>query len=545
MAIQDKFNRANVIYKITKDIDLGGGTLTIPEGCTLDFQGGSFSNGTIMFNNTLLKGSVKILTSFSGNIINENLNVLWFGVNNDGNSDVSKRINEIIQCIYQNTTSEINGVDINVSKTIYFPCGQYLFDNTVELLHDENINGIYSTVNIIGENKGSTLFYTKTDGIQGLLKLSGSNYNKIENFTVMSNDWGTSSRNSGVGIIIEKWCNQIDVNNIVCRGFDIGINATCQASSIRNVMARDCKTGFKINATSLSLIGCYAAACKTDNEDGVGYSISGFYCSVLNCAADSNDIGYKLLDCVSVTVNGCGAEGNKFGLYVDPTSYCYHNKISVYDCPLADVNNNTPIFINNKDTAIVFSNQTFDLSKEFVVYGEEAQRHLIFFENCKSIATISSKIINKYPFEYGKDIFKALPFDGALHKANKEITATANNTSEFKVEGDLVIPKSNGQFLCFDVIIRQISQLADLSLSEDIPVRISVGGYSTSYATLSVKNPVDIDVACTFDYTNGLLHYIITVPAGYYKGYGWILIKGDIFTNYGIKDVIKSTMYAN
>lgn len=54
MAIQDKFNKTNVIYKITKDISLEGGTLTIPEGCTLDFQGGSFTNGTVTLNNTLI-----------------------------------------------------------------------------------------------------------------------------------------------------------------------------------------------------------------------------------------------------------------------------------------------------------------------------------------------------------------------------------------------------------------------------------------------------------------------------------------------------------
>ena len=54
MAIQDKFNKTNVIYKITKDISLEGGTLTIPEGCTLDFQGGSFINGTVTLNNTLI-----------------------------------------------------------------------------------------------------------------------------------------------------------------------------------------------------------------------------------------------------------------------------------------------------------------------------------------------------------------------------------------------------------------------------------------------------------------------------------------------------------
>lgn len=52
MAIQDKFNKPNVIYKITKDINLEGGTLTIPEGCTLDFQGGSIYNGTVTGNNT-------------------------------------------------------------------------------------------------------------------------------------------------------------------------------------------------------------------------------------------------------------------------------------------------------------------------------------------------------------------------------------------------------------------------------------------------------------------------------------------------------------
>lgn len=52
--IQNKFNKPNVIYKITKDIDLEGGILTIPEGCTLDFQGGSIINGTLILNNTLI-----------------------------------------------------------------------------------------------------------------------------------------------------------------------------------------------------------------------------------------------------------------------------------------------------------------------------------------------------------------------------------------------------------------------------------------------------------------------------------------------------------
>lgn len=49
--IQALFSEPNKIYKITRDIDLQGGTLTIPEGCTLDFQGGSFSNGSVDYSN--------------------------------------------------------------------------------------------------------------------------------------------------------------------------------------------------------------------------------------------------------------------------------------------------------------------------------------------------------------------------------------------------------------------------------------------------------------------------------------------------------------
>lgn len=49
------FTSENTIYKIYSSIDLGGTSLTIPANCTLDFQGGSFRNGTIVFNNTLIK----------------------------------------------------------------------------------------------------------------------------------------------------------------------------------------------------------------------------------------------------------------------------------------------------------------------------------------------------------------------------------------------------------------------------------------------------------------------------------------------------------
>ena len=68
MAIQDKFNKTGVIYKITSEIDLGGGALTIPRGCTLDFQGGCIKNGTVNGNGCLIQGDASKCTATFNNV---------------------------------------------------------------------------------------------------------------------------------------------------------------------------------------------------------------------------------------------------------------------------------------------------------------------------------------------------------------------------------------------------------------------------------------------------------------------------------------------
>lgn len=94
MAVQDKFNKPNVIYKITKVIDLVGGTLTIPEGCTLDFQGGGINNGTLVLNNTALIGTIKIANTvtITGNTSTSTLYPEWFGAEGDGITNDLKAI---------------------------------------------------------------------------------------------------------------------------------------------------------------------------------------------------------------------------------------------------------------------------------------------------------------------------------------------------------------------------------------------------------------------------------------------------------------------
>lgn len=92
-ALNNIFSHSNVVYKIVGDIDLAEGTLTIATGSTLDFQGGSFSNGTIVGNNTKFDGNIKfdLTIAFKGTYLVNIVDVDWF-INGRPTSDLSFNI---------------------------------------------------------------------------------------------------------------------------------------------------------------------------------------------------------------------------------------------------------------------------------------------------------------------------------------------------------------------------------------------------------------------------------------------------------------------
>ena len=77
---QDMMPKSNTIYIIQYDYDLQGEEITILEGCVLDFQGGTISNGKINFNGCIIKNSGN--TIFSNiehlGIIQGNYYIEWF-----------------------------------------------------------------------------------------------------------------------------------------------------------------------------------------------------------------------------------------------------------------------------------------------------------------------------------------------------------------------------------------------------------------------------------------------------------------------------------
>lgn len=93
-------NHPNTIYEIRYDFDLNSEEITIPEGCVLDFQGGSFRNGRIVGNNTAIQTSLtKIFDldiELSGNWNVPYAYPEWFGAKGDGITNDTNSIKKTI-----------------------------------------------------------------------------------------------------------------------------------------------------------------------------------------------------------------------------------------------------------------------------------------------------------------------------------------------------------------------------------------------------------------------------------------------------------------
>ena len=97
---QDMINKENTIYEIRYDFDLNGKDITVPEGCVLNFQGGSLSNGILTGSNTSIKTNIiKIFgleVEFKGTWNVDDCYAEWFGTFNEIGKDDSDAIQKCI-----------------------------------------------------------------------------------------------------------------------------------------------------------------------------------------------------------------------------------------------------------------------------------------------------------------------------------------------------------------------------------------------------------------------------------------------------------------
>ena len=114
---QSMIGKEDTIYIIQYDYDLNGHSITIPKGCILQFEGGSFSKGTIVGNNT---------------IINAQLSYILKNIITNGSYKINRSYPEWFGATYSNddTNAVQKAFDIKAGE-VYFSCGNYKISNTI------------------------------------------------------------------------------------------------------------------------------------------------------------------------------------------------------------------------------------------------------------------------------------------------------------------------------------------------------------------------------------------------------------------------------
>ena len=122
---------ANKVYSVQSSIDLNGGTLTMPAGCTLLFEGGSISNGSLVLNNTRIEGEVSFSgVTISGSCANEVLTPQMFGAvgaTTENSSNKAVHTNAFL-----NLARVLNNAGTK-ARAVYIPSGHYAVNKLIDI----------------------------------------------------------------------------------------------------------------------------------------------------------------------------------------------------------------------------------------------------------------------------------------------------------------------------------------------------------------------------------------------------------------------------
>lgn len=351
-AIQNRFNKPNTIYKVTKDITLSGGTLTIPAGCTLDFQGGSFSNGTIDGNFCNIKGNYNIFRNNLKIKNIRNINVLWASI-----SPLKGDNSPALQTLLNSIQAPDNDTDIN-GISLYFNAGVYKFKTTITIPY--SYSGMYIGTIAKGNNGATQLvFEGEETGTFFLIKAQGT---KIENIRFQGTG-NNRSTNTGCTILdfkrnptpnenIDNYNDtEPDIKFCTFVSAHTCINLTGRQSHIKNNLFSMFLVGINIESLNLTGIGGGAVRSHQIHENQFHASNpSNDFKEVDGCIVNKSegcwfDIRNNYNDSLNLLYNGYLKQSIISGNYT-PTSI---NNYSFYlkDVYHSVIENNHFIYNNN------------------------------------------------------------------------------------------------------------------------------------------------------------------------------------------------------
>lgn len=295
------FSYSGVIYKICADIDLGGGTLTIATGSTLDFQGGSFSNGTMVGANTRIKaGLQKIFNSdiiLTGTWNVEESYPEWFGAVGDG---VTNDTIALTKCINYFTVTSLS------ART-------YITDQIDNIPSFRTIKGC-GKKSIIQANPSMELtnnYLLRTkDGGSGII---------FSDFVLLGGSNSTEANYKIGGILLRSTSNDVndqwDTRNIIqnveiknCYAASIYIGTYQRENKIVNCfISHTTNVGINCNGTDNMIIGCTVAGSHQE-----GIIINGNNridsCKCFGCGASTTETGKYALKLIGNKCNVSNVE---------------------------------------------------------------------------------------------------------------------------------------------------------------------------------------------------------------------------------------------
>lgn len=278
----EQVTKENTIYEIRYDFDLNGATITIPEGCTLDFQGGSFRNGSIVGNNTKVRAGLDKIFNLDveGSWDIPEAYPEWFGGVGNNNIDCSQAIQKCLSafsCVFLSPNKKYKLTTPIVLNNNYRITGggfsSQLTGDPECYIKGEKDNSDYLKDIIMRD------FAIIGNGTNIGMNLGNISLSSIYNVTI----WTTKQ-----GVIADDiW--QVSFTDVVSRNLpadnpqDIGFQFTTGTSVILSrCWARNCKIGFSLGALQYSTL----ISSVTESFTNKGFT-KGQQVTYISCGAEA------------------------------------------------------------------------------------------------------------------------------------------------------------------------------------------------------------------------------------------------------------------
>lgn len=285
VSFESQVTQANKIYVIHDDFVLSS-DVTIPTNCVLEFDGGSISNRTVVFNNTILLGNLynTINSYISGTIKNKELLASTIGITIDNNE--SSNTSKLQNLLSFSSTNKLKVVfDWNGLITINEP----LVVNSYTTIVGKGIDSTYLKKS---NNAGNVDCVFEVNG--QCISISGIRLHSDYPTQICINSTNNLYRS--------------EIKNIFINGFAYAIQLKSSwLSSYKDITIAECNIGIKVISNSTSLLFEHIFI-QVQGEIGMKLD-NVVYSTCLNCANDNAKKG-ALFDLYNSNVSfvGCGAE---------------------------------------------------------------------------------------------------------------------------------------------------------------------------------------------------------------------------------------------